>query len=1705
MAEEEHQPAVGPHKSPLGLSPADFAHSVPVLLWKLGIALGCKRPMLEHHVEVAAPETKININLNHFRQRFRQLHSMEDTHDQVLDEHRYKLFLHLYRLLTRLEPNESKRQQYLLFCYNLFDTEKPQQVHLDEKLRYQEHITESLISVARNVMHLNEENSERPSEVRSINIENFFPMPKRCCPPQILEVGFAIVEYSASKFSCNSKGLLWEQASYKISYIQARKAANSKNIREEPKPNKDDEMEVIFMLNWNSPAKSFSSSSELMLYEDIGIQLTECNSNNRESRAAEICEKRRDIIKETAEQTELHHTLSDQGVQTNQSAFSDIATNTDDELLLVQINGIETPETGTSTGEMFGDIDWKIREKQAISTKVMPEFDRSSEYRQFTTTKNPTSLCMEQVKPSVWWANQHVTSPMDHFLLTTSEEMLSQIGHTITEQEPMVSSPTMHQNSITSRISSSTHLELRNQYPSYYHRHYIFEESLAEIDLPIMEQELITVPSREQQESTVSRVYSRVHAETSSPVTSNWQHQAQPNIEQSIAQRESISTTLFTETDQYTLSISEQPTLTSSTASWQQLWQDEVSKEMLPEIDKSIALQKLMPEGSILLERLPSPTGRQQDMLSDPVQSTISEEDITEKVTSDYRLEGVNQVREPATWQHPQQPKDISINHTINQQSVPDGSIKRQKSMPLRATSSVLLERLPSPTGRQQDMLSDSVQSTISEEDITKKVSSDCRLEGVNQVREPATWQHPQQPKDISINHTINQQSVPDGSIKRQESMPLRATSSVILERLPSPTGRQQDLLSDPVQSITSEEDITEKVTSDYRLEGVNQVREPATWQHPQQPKDISINHTINQQSVPDGSMKRQESISLRATSSVLFARSKRVAPPTGWQPGLLSDSVPSITSAEDISEQKTGDCLLEIVKQVRELTTWQNPQQTKEMSINQTISRQSMSDETITRQQSITKWQHQRHVIAASRFIVKQFQCNPAYQCSPMERDAPNFFAQWTQFHEIVATQAKWNQANRNPTLDVVAIRRRLKAFLRCMRKKYSFEPEECVAAIAKCQIQQLLTADELREYETMRWQQRDRGTARELSHEERLQDALHGMLGYECQQLRSSALGPRLMLRSPHHQRSVSESYLLLSLAEVGYYYRCLQQLQKHLQQLGECGRALTPCLLAELLNYSEFYKRQKVQPKSLLHLFWQTRSYRQRFQWLLQICGGFSRRQPLLQYLQLQLGQGNAACDMLLQLWLRCAAEPLLARISSWLLRGELPADEFFIVKRRSDNYLVEHYWTQQFELVQQQLPYFLSQALALQLLGAGRNQHYARQFLGRQLELTLSDAEMREQLAAACASSYRELDVQPLAELVTGLQLQTSRELLQQLHQASPQPLELLSRLHQYWLLTDVEFVRELIELLEPALEQPAEYFNPKQLNKMLEQLLCAHNENLYVVKGDHKGSQSWCCFLLRWQQPAHWLPLLGARQLQYETSFACLWQLHYADYVLNERIRRHQAHFWERINLAHSKDARHVRDRFEQFSDRLQEFMLQLRSYMLQNVLGSAYERLYFGCSTSKTLDELLELHGAYLESIEYGIMQRGKCGKLQHYLGQLYASIIHLDAVQQKFLSLGQLFNQRLNKRESAQQLLLELRWSCQNTCDAINDLEHDFQLVLAQFLTGLYATGETQLQALAKKLDRHGYYEQRFRELKEAQTFKFQRKLKTKRKSQFD
>ncbi|KAL7740920.1 hypothetical protein ACLKA6_014080 [Drosophila palustris] len=674
-------------------------------------------------------------------------------------------------------------------------------------------------------------------------------------------------------------------------------------------------------------------------------------------------------------------------------------------------------------------------------------------------------------------------------------------------------------------------------------------------------------------------------------------------------------------------------------------------------------------------------------------------------------------------------------------------------------------------------------------------------------------------------------------------------------------------------------------------------------------------------------------------------------------------------------------------------------------------------------------KFEHQRHLIAAPRAIVQLFRCNPAYRCCPCDPNAPNFFEQLAQFTEITGL------AGKECPLDAAEIRARVKLTMRQIMYEPLWSPELCIREIAKIQLHQLLTHAEQREYEMLRWHHRDRGVCTDLSTEDRQRDILHGMLGCECLQLMPSAFKSRLLLRSPHHQRSLSESFVLLSLGHLGFYYRSLQQQQLRLCLLGECGKILAHCLREELLTLYRFHQAQQLQPESLFRLYLHTRSQQLRFQWLLQVCQGLTRKIPTLTGLHRQLGQGNAEYEELLQQWLLKVTQPLLARISHWLLEGHLPKDFFIAAREEADPLL---YWPSHFELIVERLPPFLDRNSAQLLLSVGRSQHYARTYLNIDLQNSIQPERLQQQLTEAY-----------------------------------------------------VDFVRELIELLEPALEQPIDCYDVHQLNNMMDQLLGRHNQQLFVDQSKGEGKLCWSCFLLGWRLSTHWAALLGHRLEQYSSCFVGLWQLHHADYVLSERIRRQQSHFLERIGFTHSEDALLVGETFDRFIDKLSKFMSTLRNYFLHDVLDSAFESLFIACKITKSLDEFLDLHNEYLNGIEFGVLQTKMGLKSRQCLSDLFNIIFQLDTVQQKFLALGQLIN-----KSNEGVPLQEFHWSCLNTCDAINHLHEQFQLRLVNFLLALYSTGGPQFVALAKKLDHNRYYAKKSKQLEQVNTFRFQRKL---------
>lgn len=740
---------------------------------------------------------------------------------------------------------------------------------------------------------------------------------------------------------------------------------------------------------------------------------------------------------------------------------------------------------------------------------------------------------------------------------------------------------------------------------------------------------------------------------------------------------------------------------------------------------------------------------------------------------------------------------------------------------------------------------------------------------------------------------------------------------------------------------------------------------------------------------------------------------------------------------------------------------------------------------------------EHQRHIIVAPRVIIQSFKCNPSYQPSPHESDGLDFYEQLAQFIETMAL---------HDIINIENIRERLAAVIRWNIGKLGQSSENCIKAMAKFQLGQLLTSQELETYKVMSWYHRDRGDNNHMTPLERRQDALHAMMGYECQQLMPSARCLRLVLRSPHYQESISESYLLLSLSQVGYFYRSLQNLRHKLTQLGEQGEALVPCVIREIIVLHDFYKQQQ-QAKStptLFHLYACTRSFKLHFQWMLQLCEALTgHNSRLLWTLHCQIGSNSAAGDELLQSWLLSASKPLLVRLGNWLLAGDLPQpkeheEEFFIAEQEE---IVEDFWLAKFNVISHRMPPFVSKKLAQLVLCVGRSHRYARQFLGIRLKCSLTAVQLQMQLSSACAECYRELNQQLLELLITRLQQETSSQLLDQLQVLRPVPLELLTRLHQYLLLSDTDFSRELIELLLPLLEQPVCCYNAQQLNDVMGQLLGCHNSQLYVDQSDApEATHCWSCFLLRWKLPEHWRALLGHSLPQYAASFESLWQLHYVYYVLTERVQRQQSHFSERVGLKQFGDAREVRFRFEQFIDKLRGFIRTLHNYVLKDVLGSAFERLYMACKETKTVDEMLDLHSEYLHEIEFGIFQTKQARQSRFYLNKIYDIVLQLDTQQTKFLELCQLmvkYIRGLHSLEGATKRLQEFCWCCQSTCDILDDLDKQFQSSLVNFLLSLYSMGGKHWESLARKIDSDRFYANNFEQLKVVQTFRYQRKKK--------
>ncbi|XP_034667703.1 uncharacterized protein LOC117901162 [Drosophila subobscura] len=745
------------------------------------------------------------------------------------------------------------------------------------------------------------------------------------------------------------------------------------------------------------------------------------------------------------------------------------------------------------------------------------------------------------------------------------------------------------------------------------------------------------------------------------------------------------------------------------------------------------------------------------------------------------------------------------------------------------------------------------------------------------------------------------------------------------------------------------------------------------------------------------------------------------------------------------------------------------------------------------------SKWQHQRHIIAAPRDIFKLFKSNPAYQWPTNDLNAPDFFEQLDQFYEVTAHKdgAPTTQIN------VSSVQSRLKSLLRGIKKDLpkNISYSDWLIRVGKCQLTQLLTSEEREAYDTWRWQLRDRG-GQKLTDEDRYRDALKGLLGSESPHLKWSALNSRLLLRYPHHQHSISESYLLLALGHVGYLYRSLKLKMHELAQRGAEGdQALAEYIHGDLSSFHEFHYEQLARHRSLLSLFLRTRGFQQRFQYLLNLLLHVKKGKSRFLSLYSQLGQRVFREEVTVEKWLMVASNELLVMLNCWLLRGQLPesdCEEFFIVQNLALS--TDKFWQESFRL-SEPFSLFFDSRLSTLMISIGRNHVYSKIYLCTEMEALVSARELQYRLLDAFQQLYQDGDQEPLYELVSELHLDVCGKVIRCLYNYAPSPLDLFQNLHKYLLLTDEHFVRQLIELLEPVLEGPANFYDPELLNYMMSNMLPNRIPDLFVGEAISEGSKCWSRFVLHWKLPIHWMALLGDSLLQYESIFPGLWKFHHAYYVLSQRIMRQNWHFRQR-NQQDNKCLEHVQCHFDKLIDILLDLMDGLKIYLLQDVVDVACAEFKLTLQKVTSIDEMLAANRIYLDAIKLGSFQIKAVKRSSDYLEKVYSLIHDLEMRQQKFHRLfqiylnydsddsydGSIYSNRLN----------DFRFSCQKTCDSLNELEEEIYAAISDFLLSLHVGGYPSFRSLARKLDSQGLYKNQKEVLRFVDTFAFQRMLKS-------
>ncbi|PWA77239.1 gamma-tubulin complex component protein [Artemisia annua] len=343
----------------------------------------------------------------------------------------------------------------------------------------------------------------------------------------------------------------------------------------------------------------------------------------------------------------------------------------------------------------------------------------------------------------------------------------------------------------------------------------------------------------------------------------------------------------------------------------------------------------------------------------------------------------------------------------------------------------------------------------------------------------------------------------------------------------------------------------------------------------------------------------------------------------------------------------------------------------------------------------------------------------------------------------------------------------------------------------------------------------------------------------------------------------------------------------------------------------------------------------------------------------------------------------SSPLFEMVRGWVLEGELRDlhSEFFVSEQ---SVKAECMWTEGYQINYVMLPSFISKSLANKILRTGKSINFLRVCCEDD-----SWASLATEAAASVGTTpsrfglgYGETNV--LESLVTEASKRIDKHLMHAIF-TNYKFKEHCVAIKRFLLLGQGDFVKYLMEIVEPVLSEPAKTISKIHLAGLLEKAILSssaqHNDSdslhrLKVKMMPHKaGDTGWDVFSLDYHAgvPLNTVfsePVMG----NYFRIFNFLWRLRRVEHAVlgvwkTMKPNLITSHFYSKLPKAVRLQIVLTSRRCQVLWDEINHFVINLQSYIMLEVLEVTWCKFNNEMEAAKDLDDLIAAHDKYLTSI----------------------------------------------------------------------------------------------------------------------------------------